>query len=441
MSSDVRTAVDPARLAAADAGHPGRVRRPAPTPVSEDSRLAVEIRGLVERGAMDEARERFGALVAAHQRRASRIAFQYLRDAAEADEAVQDAFVKVFEHIASYKEAWPFEVWFTRILINGCLDRRKARARRERWFVPADEAGPLDEMRASVGLAHDANPEARLLARERRARMAAAIDRLERPAAHGVHAVPLRRLHAAGGQRDDGLERVDRAGSPVPGRAQAARPAGRPVMALAHHLHDERLLDCYFAERGGDAVDPPLAEHLADCGACGARYAELVQFMEELREDAEARERRRLHGRPAPRPAAEDPAPARARRALGAGHQLPGRARSAAASPRARRGSRRAGSPRPPRQGCSSARPRACSSTSTRADRQVTQLASARASRPSPHAARLAAADAPAAPSSEAADEAFLSELETALDRPQTRELKPFDALTPHVGLVTNTIR
>ena len=74
-----------------------------------------------------------------HQRRALRIAYQYLRDAADADEAVQDAFVKVFSHIGSYREAWPFEVWFTRILINGCLDRRKARARRERWFAPADD--------------------------------------------------------------------------------------------------------------------------------------------------------------------------------------------------------------------------------------------------------------------------------------------------------------
>ncbi len=181
MSSDVRTALDAISAGSPDAGltsQTGRPRRPVPAPVSEDSRLAVEIRALVERGAMDEAREQFGALVATHQRRASRIAFQYLRDAAEADEAVQDAFVKVFEHITSYKEAWPFEVWFTRILINGCLDRRKARARRERWFVPADEAGPLDEMRASVGLAPDANPEARLLARERRSRIAAAVDRL-----------------------------------------------------------------------------------------------------------------------------------------------------------------------------------------------------------------------------------------------------------------------
>jgi RNA polymerase sigma-70 factor (ECF subfamily) len=150
-----------------------------PQPVSEDSRAATEIRGLVERGEMDAARERFGELVAAHQRRASRIAYQYLRDAAEADEAVQDAFVKVFSHITSYREAWPFEVWFTRILINGCLDRRKARARRDRWFVSATEATAADEARASVNAPQDANPEARLLARERRARVAAAIDRLD----------------------------------------------------------------------------------------------------------------------------------------------------------------------------------------------------------------------------------------------------------------------
>jgi len=155
-----------------------RARRPtAPAPLADDSRLAIEIRGLVDRGEMDEARERFGELVAMHQRRASRIAYQYLRDASEADEAVQDAFVKVFAHINTYREAWPFEVWFTRILINGCLDRRKARTRRERWFVGA-EVSHADEARAAAA-SPSADPEHRLLARERRARVAAAIDRLD----------------------------------------------------------------------------------------------------------------------------------------------------------------------------------------------------------------------------------------------------------------------
>jgi RNA polymerase sigma-70 factor (ECF subfamily) len=146
---------------------------------SPDTRLAVEIRALVERGHADQARERFGELVAHHQRRALRIAYQYLRDAAEADEAVQDAFVKVFAHIGAYRETWPFEVWFTRILINGCLDRRKARLRRERWFAPADEATAADEARHAFREPRHADPEARLLARERRARLTKAIDRLD----------------------------------------------------------------------------------------------------------------------------------------------------------------------------------------------------------------------------------------------------------------------
>jgi RNA polymerase sigma-70 factor, ECF subfamily len=161
------------------AAAPNRERRPVPGPASEDTRLAVDIRELVARGAMDEARDRFAGLVAAHQRRASRIAYQYLRDAAEADEAVQDAFVKAFSHIASYRDAWPFEVWFTRILINGCLDRRKARARRERWFAPADDVGARDETRVPFGGAVALDPEAQLLARERRARLSSAIDRLD----------------------------------------------------------------------------------------------------------------------------------------------------------------------------------------------------------------------------------------------------------------------
>ena len=183
MSGELRPAHDVARGLEREAAPVGGVgsapstRQGSAAALSQDSRLAIEIRGLVESGRDDEARDRFGELVAMHQHRASRIAYQYLRDAADADEAVQDAFVKVFTHIGSYREAWPFEVWFTRILINGCLDRRKARSRRDRWTVGA-EISSADEARVSAAGAPN-DPEQRLLARERRARMAAAIDRLD----------------------------------------------------------------------------------------------------------------------------------------------------------------------------------------------------------------------------------------------------------------------
>ncbi|MFM8532962.1 MAG: RNA polymerase sigma factor [Acidimicrobiia bacterium] len=127
--------------------------------------LAAEIKGLIEAGRRDEARERFGALVALMQRRAVRIAFQYLRDAADADEAVQDAFVKVFLHIEQYRSDRPFDVWFTRILVNAALDRLKARGRQQRWIshsTDEDNGRPVEQVPAS-----DASHERRLLAKER----------------------------------------------------------------------------------------------------------------------------------------------------------------------------------------------------------------------------------------------------------------------------------
>jgi RNA polymerase sigma-70 factor (ECF subfamily) len=181
MSVDLRAARVSAPGHSAPSGAPttgAPRRRSLPATQSEDSRLAVEIRQLVEQNALDEARDRFAELVGLHQRRASRIAYQYLRDVFDADEAVQDAFVKVFSHITSYRETWPFEVWFTRILINGCLDRRKARARRDRWFAPADDAA-RDETRVPFGGVAELDPEAQLLARERRARLSGAIERLD----------------------------------------------------------------------------------------------------------------------------------------------------------------------------------------------------------------------------------------------------------------------
>ena len=45
----------------------------------------------------------------------------------------------------------------------------------------------------------------------------------------------------------------------------------------------------------------------------------------------------------------------------------------------------------------------------------------------------FAAGSTRAASASDAADDAFLNELELALERPRTRELVAFDEFTPHV--------
>jgi RNA polymerase sigma-70 factor (ECF subfamily) len=144
----------------------------------EDSRIAAEVKALVRDGYLAAARDRFGVLVGRQQRRASRIAYHFLRDAADADEAVQDSFVKVFSHIGTFREDLPFEVWFTRILINGCLDRQKARRRRARWMVAGPEAAPGERPWVESVPTHGSSPEETLLRRERRAQIAAAVGKL-----------------------------------------------------------------------------------------------------------------------------------------------------------------------------------------------------------------------------------------------------------------------
>jgi RNA polymerase sigma-70 factor (ECF subfamily) len=153
-----------------------------------DAAAASAVKAMQVVGELERARERYAELVVRHQRRAARIAYHYMRDAAEADEAVQDAFIKAYQHLASFREELPFDVWFTRILINGCLDRIKARTRRERWLVPmAGKAGTrgassggapqernVTERVAAGGL----SPEQALLGRERRRQIATALARL-----------------------------------------------------------------------------------------------------------------------------------------------------------------------------------------------------------------------------------------------------------------------
>jgi RNA polymerase sigma-70 factor, ECF subfamily len=147
-------------------------------PREADSAAASAVKAMQADGRHPEARERYGDLVARHQRRASRIAFHYLRDGAEADEAVQDAFVKAYSHLASFREELPFEVWFTRILINGCLDRIKARTRRERWLVSAPEPAPGQSDFTDRVAGGGPSPEDQVLARERRQKLAGALARL-----------------------------------------------------------------------------------------------------------------------------------------------------------------------------------------------------------------------------------------------------------------------
>lgn len=93
------------------------------------------------------------ALVEAYSALLFRVAHSVLRSRAEAEDVVQDVFVRVLEHRHSLQEVRDMRVWLIRIAWNLALDRRR-RIRPEQLdesfakslvgsSVPADEA--LDE--------------------------------------------------------------------------------------------------------------------------------------------------------------------------------------------------------------------------------------------------------------------------------------------------------
>jgi RNA polymerase sigma-70 factor (ECF subfamily) len=53
------------------------------------------------------------------------VASRYLKDTAEAEDAMQVAFIKAFKKIAQFKGDVSFGAWLKRIVINTCLDTLK----------------------------------------------------------------------------------------------------------------------------------------------------------------------------------------------------------------------------------------------------------------------------------------------------------------------------
>lgn len=88
-------------------------------------------------------RRAFESLVRRHERRVFRVTLAVLGNAEDAEEAMQDAFVKAFRHIGQFRRESRFTTWLTRIAVNEALQKRKMRKN----LVPFEEAGkPQNEI-------------------------------------------------------------------------------------------------------------------------------------------------------------------------------------------------------------------------------------------------------------------------------------------------------
>jgi RNA polymerase sigma-70 factor, ECF subfamily len=123
----------------------------------QQAQLAAQDALLVERVRRGDA-VAYGELVTRHMRRAFAIAFRILQHREDAEDVVQDAFIRALERIDTLEKGRPFSPWFNRIVVNQSLNARRSRTLRATDRVPDSAAA----MSASPELATE-----RALLRER----------------------------------------------------------------------------------------------------------------------------------------------------------------------------------------------------------------------------------------------------------------------------------
>ena len=104
-----------------------------------------------------------------HQAVAFRTAFTITGDAAEAEDAAQEAFVKVYRTLNRFRSGAPFRPWLLTVVANEARNRRRAAGRRVGLALRAAEGVP----QGGAPL-----PETTVVAEERRAELLSAVEGL-----------------------------------------------------------------------------------------------------------------------------------------------------------------------------------------------------------------------------------------------------------------------
>src|SRR5690242_4835506 len=144
---------------------------------------------LVERARRGDL-EAWETLVRTYQGIAFRTAYLLAGNAADAEEAAQDGFVKAYRALGRFRRGAELRPWLLRIVANEARNRRRSAGRRERLALraAADQGIACDAAGGHVGSARrpgvrrpgDAvpSPEAALLAGEERERLLVAVQAL-----------------------------------------------------------------------------------------------------------------------------------------------------------------------------------------------------------------------------------------------------------------------
>jgi RNA polymerase sigma factor (sigma-70 family) len=144
--------------------------------LERSSERSVEGRPLEDAELVELARDgdvpAYEELVSRYQGIAYRVAWLVARQAGEAEDAVQEAFVKAYYALPRFRAGAPFRPWLLRIVANEARNRLRSSRRREGLVLRAAAIAPGDEV---------PSPEAAALEREDAQALVRALERLREP--------------------------------------------------------------------------------------------------------------------------------------------------------------------------------------------------------------------------------------------------------------------
>ncbi|MEN6357128.1 MAG: sigma-70 family RNA polymerase sigma factor [Armatimonadota bacterium] len=137
----------------------------------------VELADTVSDVARSDDRREFDALVERYHKQAYNIAYRMAGNHADAEDLVQDAFIRAFRFFGQYRRELPFDSWLYKIMSNVFIDklRRKPKA----MIRSLDQPVATAEGEVAMDIADKAcGPEETVLSREMDSRIQEALDTL-----------------------------------------------------------------------------------------------------------------------------------------------------------------------------------------------------------------------------------------------------------------------
>lgn len=110
-------------------------------------------------------REAFGLLVAKYQRKLLRLVMRLVRDPAEAEDVVQEAFIKAYRALPSFRGESAFYTWLYRIGVNAAKNWLMAHGRRMPLMSEVGDE-EVEGIEDSVLLRDETTPEGVLMSRQ-----------------------------------------------------------------------------------------------------------------------------------------------------------------------------------------------------------------------------------------------------------------------------------